>query len=268
MRKAFWPLVVVLSCLAYSAEAAGIQLFNHGPNLTGAIWYPCEAKPKDVELGDRGVGVDYGLIGVKDCPVTGAKLPLIVISHGYVGWFGGHHDTAAALADAGFVVAAINHPGDNANDSSRKDDLSSFFSRPADMIRLLDFVLHEWKDSAVVDPTRIGLFGFSKGGYTGLALIGAAPDFGRYAQGCTDASKFCEQLRSYDIPAVAQDARIRAAVIAYPIPAFFTQSQSGRDQDSVAVLASGGRNWDYRSARHGAGRSCAAGKARNSQRAS
>jgi len=224
VRKAFWSLVVMLSCLARSAEAAGIQVFNHGPNLSGAIWYPCEAKPKDVELGDLGVGVDYGLMGVKDCPVTGAKRPLVIVSHGYVGWFGGHHDTAAALADAGFVVAAINHPGDNAKDSSKKDDLSSFLSRPTDMVRLLDFMLHDWKDRAAVDPARIGLFGFSKGAYTGLALIGAAPDFARFTRGCTDASKFCEQLRSDDIPAVAQDARIRAAVIADPIPGIFTQS--------------------------------------------
>lgn len=224
LRKVFRSLVVALLCSASSADAAGIQLFNHGPNLTGAIWYPCEAKPKDVELGDLGVGVDYGLIGVTDCPVTGAKLPLVIVSHGYVGWFGGHHDTAAALADAGFVVAAINHPGDSAKDSSKKDDLSSFVLRPTDMVRLLDFMLQDWKDRAVVDPAKIGLFGFSKGGYTGLALIGAAPDFGRYARGCTDASKFCEQLRSGEIPALAQDARIRAAVIADPIPGFFMQS--------------------------------------------
>ena len=32
---------------------------------------------------------------------------LIVMSHGRRGWFGGHHDTAAALADAGFVVTAL-----------------------------------------------------------------------------------------------------------------------------------------------------------------
>lgn len=224
MRKAVWRLVVVLLCSASSADAAGIQLFNHGANLSGAIWYPCEAKPKDIELGDRGVGFDYGLVGVKDCPVTGAKLPLVIISHGYVGWFGGHHDTAAALADAGFVVAAINHPGDNAKESSKKDDLSSYLERPADMVRLLDFVLYDWKDRAAVDPAKIGLFGFSKGGYAVLALIGAAPDFRRYARGCPDGVKICDQIRGGGIPALAQDARIRAAVIADPIPVFFTQS--------------------------------------------
>ncbi|MBR1086003.1 prolyl oligopeptidase family serine peptidase [Bradyrhizobium manausense] len=223
MRTVFWLLVAFLLCSVSSAEAAGIQLFNHGPNLSGAIWYPCQAQPRDVELGDLGMGVDYGLVGVKDCPVIGTKLPLIIFSHGYRGWFGGHHDSATALADAGFVVAAINHSGDNGNDTSRSDELSSFLSRPADLVRLLDFVLKDWKDKAVVDSSKIGLFGFSKGGYTGLALIGVAPDFARVARGCTDTSKFCEQLRSGNIPVPTQDARIRAAVIAEPPSGFFTK---------------------------------------------
>jgi predicted dienelactone hydrolase len=220
----FLFLVALIFCPASPADAAGIQLFNHGPMLSGAIWYPCQAEPKDVQLGELGVGVDYGLVGVKDCPITGAKLPLVIVSHGYIGWFGGHHDTAATLADAGFVVAAIDHPGDSAKDSSKSDDLSSFLSRPGDMVRLLDFLLQDWKHRAVIDPARIGLFGFSKGGYTGLALIGAAPDFARSARGCTDGSKYCDQLQSGNIGVPAQDTRVRAAVIVDPIPGFFTPS--------------------------------------------
>jgi predicted dienelactone hydrolase len=223
LHKKFWACAVILCCWGSPVQAAGIQLFNRGPDLSGAIWYPCAGEPKHVQLGDLAVGVDYGLQGVNDCPVAGAKLPLVVFSHGYKGWFGGHHDTAVALADAGFVVAAINHPGDNGKDTSRSDDLSSWVSRPADMVRLIDFVLNDWNDKAVVDPARIGLFGFSKGGYTGLALIGAAPDFARVARGCTDSSKFCEQIRSGEPRNVATDARIRAAVIIDPPTGFFTK---------------------------------------------
>ena len=116
LRKAFWASIVILCCLASSADAAGIQLFNHGPNSVGRDLVSMPGRAETCDLGDLAVGVDYGLVGVKDCPVTGAKLPLVVFSHGTIGWFGGHHDTAAALADAGFVVAAINHPGDNAKD--------------------------------------------------------------------------------------------------------------------------------------------------------
>ena len=36
------------------------------------------------------------------------SLPLVVMSHGTGGSFLGHFDTAMALADAGFVVVAMN----------------------------------------------------------------------------------------------------------------------------------------------------------------
>ena len=223
MRRTFWSYVI-LCCLVIPANAAGIHLLDSDPSLSGAIWYPCAEEPKDVPLGGLTVGPEATLIGVKDCPVAGAKLPLIVFSHGRGGWFGGHHDTAEALADAGFVVAAINHPGDNGNDSSRRDSLSVLASRPVDMIRLLDFMLHDWKDKAVIDPARIGLFGFSKGGYTGLVLIGVTPDFRRIAELCQEKTGACEQLHNGEAaPNPPHDARIEAAVIVDPASGAFTR---------------------------------------------
>ena len=34
-----------------------------------------------MQLGDLQVGVDYGLVGVNDCPLAGGKLPLVIFSH-------------------------------------------------------------------------------------------------------------------------------------------------------------------------------------------
>jgi predicted dienelactone hydrolase len=220
--------VLVPCCLAARADAAGIQLLNSDPALRGAIWYPCAGEPTHVALGNLGVDADFGLTGVKDCPVTGARLPLVVFSHGHGGWFGQHHDTVEALADAGFVVAAINHPGDSFGDTSRGDDLSIFASRPADIVRLLDFVLHDWKDRAVIDPARIGFFGFSIGGYTGLVLIGAEPDFSRLAEVCQSKAGACAQLHNGETPPhPPQDARIKAAVIVDPATGVITRDHVG-----------------------------------------
>jgi predicted dienelactone hydrolase len=213
----YFAYALVLCCLASGAEAAGMQLLDSDPSLAGAIWYPCAGEPKHVALGDLAVAEDFGLMGVKDCPVTGAKLPLVIVSHGRGGWFGGHHDTTEALADAGFVVAAINHPGDNGNDSSQRDKMSVWASRPVDIVRLLDFMLRDWKDKAVIDPARVGLFGFSLGGYTALVLVGAHADFRRLALFCkeTDKTENCERARSGDVPPSPQpNPRIRAAVLA------------------------------------------------------
>jgi predicted dienelactone hydrolase len=188
LRGILWAFAVTLCCLGSPAEAAGIQLLESDPALSGAIWYPCAAEPTHVALGSLSVGADFDLKGVEDCPATGAKLPLVIFSHGR---FGANHDTAEALADAGFVVAAINHPGDTFSDSSRRDTLSVWGSRPVDIMRLLDFVLNDWKDRAIIDLAKVGFFGFSIGGSTGLALMGAKPDFGRVASLCKETTGAC-----------------------------------------------------------------------------
>jgi predicted dienelactone hydrolase len=92
------------------------------------------------------------------------------------------------------------------------------------MVRLLDFVLNDWKDRASIDRTRIGFFGFSFGGYTGLVLAGAKPDYGRLAHFCTDKTGPCAQLHNGETaPDPPHDPRIRAAVIADPPSTVFTQ---------------------------------------------
>ena len=150
----------------------------------------------------------------------GAHLPLIVMSHGYHGWYGSLHDVAETLADAGFVVATINHPADSGPDMSHADELSALIERPEDIKRLIDFMLDGWPDHAKLDPNRIGFLGFSRGGYTGLVLIGGYPDWHRLDALCPQQSPlpYCAQGRSNQLPAEppVHDTRIRAAVIADP----------------------------------------------------
>ena len=219
LQKTFGAVALALLCVTSPVRAAGIQLLDSDPKLRGAIWTPCAAEPASVPLGSLGIPGLESLPGVKDCPIKGQKLPLVVISHGRGGWFAQHHDLHEALADAGFIVAAINHPGDSVDDRSQSESLSNWASRPTDIVRLLEFVLNDWKDKHAIDPDRIGFFGFSKGGYTGLVLAGADPDMHRVAQYCTEANPFCEQVRSGDAPkGWAHDARIKAAVLADTAP--------------------------------------------------
>jgi predicted dienelactone hydrolase len=254
MRTAIWVYAIILCCLSASAQAAGIQLLNSDPGLMGAIWYPCASEPKEVPLGELAVGPADRLMGVKDCPVTGTKLPLVIFSHGRGGFFGANRDTAEALADAGFIVAAINHPGDNGNDSSKRNTLSVLASRPVDMIRLLNFMLHDWKDKAIVDPARIGFFGFSNGGYTGLVLIGVVPDFRRVAEFCKEKTGDCEQLHNGEAaPNPPHDVRIKAAVIVDPASGAFTA-------DNLAAIKIPLQYW--RSERGGPGVGDGSGNAR------
>jgi predicted dienelactone hydrolase len=169
MRPLRPVLAAIIWLTAAAAGAAGFGFIEvpadpEGPAMRGAVWSPCAIPPQDVVVGRM------TLPGVKDCPIAGDKLPLVVISHGRGGDFIGHHDTAETLADAGFIVAAISHPGDTVSDMSRSGDLSVTIERPTDIKRLIDFLVGTSPAGSKIDPERIGFFGFSRGGYTGLVF--------------------------------------------------------------------------------------------------
>lgn len=216
-------LAMALCSPAMPSFAAGFRFIEvpadaGGSAMTGALWYPCAEQPGTMRFGP------YVLPVTKDCPLSGERRPLIVVSHGRAGTFMGHHDTAEALADAGFIVAAINHPGDTASDKSRATELSVYVSRPADIKRLIDYMVGASPAAAFIDPSRIGFFGFSRGGYTGLAVIGANADWANATGYCGDSpARGCQQIRGKEFPGpIPHDKRIKAAVVADPLAVFFT----------------------------------------------
>ena len=218
--RLFAMLVVVVAWLASpKVEAAGFRFIDipadeSGPALTGGVWSPCGEPAREIRLHLATV------VAAKNCPVAGERLPLIVMSHGSGGWFGAHRDTAAALADAGFVVAAIDHPGDNAADLSHTDTLSILIDRPADVRRLTDFMLDAWPEAAKLDRARIGLFGFSRGAYTGLVIAGGRLDILGIASLCSEGGidGMCAEIETGEFPSrrPTGDPRISSVVLADP----------------------------------------------------
>ena len=101
--------------------------------------------------------------------------------------------------------------------------------RPTDIRRLLGHMLGASTAAPKIDPERIGFFGFSRGGYTGLVLIGANPDWAKVSELRQQSSlHVCEQIRRKEFPAqpLAHDPRIRAAVVADPLGGFFFTAES------------------------------------------
>ena len=210
---------------ALPASAAGLSFIKvplaDASPMAGAVWYPCATLPGEVPIGGG-----LTLPGVKDCPIAGDHLPLIVVSHGFGGNFASHHDTAEALADAGFIVAAITHPADKVRgqDPSGGEAIAALTSRPEDIMHLIDFMLGPWPQAAKVDPHRIGFFGFSRGGFTGLALVGGKLDTkAAIAAACPPnaATKACADFRASgaDAPPITlvNEPRVKAAVLADPL---------------------------------------------------
>jgi predicted dienelactone hydrolase len=213
--------IVIISA---PAVAAGLKLLNvppaeGGPAITLAVWYPSADKPSPVTF------APFTMPAAKDAILEGHGLPLVVISHGRGGSFVMHHDTAEHLADAGFVVAALNHPGDTTLDKSLFYDLSVYIQRPLDIKRVIDYMIGVSPFAPAIDPNRIGIYGFSRGGYTALVVIGANPDFALGLPLCEGRKdKICDQIRAHQYPngPLLHDRRIKAAVLADPLSSFFT----------------------------------------------
>ncbi len=217
MNPAKLWLVILALLAAPDARAAGFRTFEipaegGKPAISGAMWYPCAEPSGKIEL--KGITID----GAKDCPIKGSRLPLVVFSHGNLGAFYDHYDTAQALADAGFVVAAITHRGDNLPTLADAADPSVMFERPHAITRLIDFMLTESPAALVIDADRIGFFGFSAGASTGLMLAGAVPDWSAMLCRFSPSPLACKDTLQNDfrLQRHPPEARIKAAVLADP----------------------------------------------------
>jgi predicted dienelactone hydrolase len=233
LRHAWAILFFILVALFpfATARAAGIRDLvipadKNGPKIPAELWTPCAAPAAEIAVDSETWPV--AIHAVKDCPITQKKLPLILISHGLFGDRFSHHDTAEFLADAGFAVVSLNHTEDSVlsyNDKS-VSDISPFLTRPIDIKRVMDWLLLQPPTGLDIDKNRVGFFGFSRGGYTGLVLAGAVPDFHHPQFPCLEKIALCREMSDNDIPAhpPGYEPRIKAFVLADPLSFFADKS--------------------------------------------
>ncbi|MGH8397686.1 MAG: alpha/beta hydrolase family protein [Gammaproteobacteria bacterium] len=176
-------LLIPIAALAQTAAGVGFKTITihdpvNGGSMPGYVFYP-SAQAKGVTWrGPYELDASAGTL-----PVPGAK-PLVVISHGQGGSDLGHHDLATYLASHGFIVATLEHPKDNFHDSSGVGHLTVLAGRAIQVSATINMLLHDpyWRN--LISADRIGVAGFSMGGYTSLLLVGAVPHFDRLIAYC------------------------------------------------------------------------------------
>ncbi len=152
------------------------------------IWYPAQTASAASPVryshtinarGSRPVTlVTPGIATSGACPRAG-RFPLVLMSHGFRGWSEAMSYLGENLASKGYVVAAIDHGDPSQNDPAA---LALAFGnvlvqRAADQRAVLQSLLKPSGGvAAMIDPRRIGLIGYSMGGYGALNTAGAAYD--------------------------------------------------------------------------------------------
>ncbi|HEY5970358.1 MAG TPA: hypothetical protein VIT22_00035 [Pseudoxanthomonas sp.] len=213
-------LAALLLCGLASAQAAiGLQKLPASSQLPVpfALWYPTS---------QSGNGALPG------AAIEAGAHPLIVLSHGSGGSEFGHADLAEALAARGYVVAAPRHLGDSYDEPGGRGTDVQLIGRPWHIKQLLDLLLNDARFAPHIAAGRIGMAGFSAGGYTTLAMLGARYDLALHRAHCAAEwdwelcpawrlSRFRMTRPGWQLP---RETRIRAAVAMAPVSVFFDRA--------------------------------------------
>ncbi len=171
--------------------------------LTAIVWYPSEdsAAEKEQYIGPPDAPLFYAGRAAKEGTLAPAfsKFPLIALSHGtggsalQVAWLGTY------LASRGYIVVAVNHPGNNAVTGYTTEGFIEGWERANDISTAINNLLADPRFGSKIDPDRIGAAGFSYGGYTMMELAGARTDLNRLLGWCEEQKGACNPPEMPDL---------------------------------------------------------------------
>jgi predicted dienelactone hydrolase len=198
----------------------------------------------------------------------------VVVSHGTGGAPFVHTALAQALVDEGYTVAMPLHRGDNWRDHASAGSFDSLKRRPQEVSRAIDAVAREPRLARHLALDQVGVYGFSAGGFTALALAGGRWSPQRFVQHCeahlAEDWHFCtgvitalagddgwldglkrwvarhEIHRRFDGDAAVYghtDARVAAVVAAAPAAAPFDPESLARPARPLGLVTLGEDRW-------------------------
>jgi len=125
-------------------------------------------------------------------------------------------------------------------DQSYTGNQKNLTDRPRQASVVLSYMLTTWTQHDRLDPARVGMFGFSLGGFTTLVEIGGIPDLSRTRELCTKRPTapeclFIKQRNGDQLslvtlsPTWTHDQRVKAAVLAAPAVSYLFGPGSLKD---------------------------------------
>ncbi|MEX3691977.1 alpha/beta hydrolase family protein [Paraburkholderia sp. BR14263] len=186
-----WIVTVVLAIVCTCSALADPATFNAGVirlTVVGdaapfdtVVFYPTHEREVSWQAGPFTVEATLNAP-----PALDSRFPVVLISHGRGGGPLSHRELATALARAGFIAVLPTHVGDASGFPRAPSQAQILIDRPRQAEAALNAVLGDPRFSASADVNRIGMIGYSAGGYTALILAGAKPDFAYASAYCAN----------------------------------------------------------------------------------
>ena len=189
----------------HSVGSKKIRITDNIDNIDFDTWllYPCIRKSQSINIGP------YRINACADAKIAKGKFALVIISHGGGGSLLLYRITAQYLAQKGYVVAMLEHYGNNRNDNSLEGKNKNLTLRTRHISDVIDTLLCHPELMKSINPLQIFMIGHSIGGGTALAISGAQP-----------WSKCREKIE------VSTENRIKALVLFAPATAWFQHPDS------------------------------------------
>lgn len=146
----------------------------------------------------------YSMNVSPNAEIIGGQFPLVIISHGNGGSHLLYRTISTYLAKNGYIVAMLEHYGNNRNNNQLENTTENLILRPKHVRLTIDELLLEHRFGKSIKTEKIAVIGHSMGGYTALALAGGIP--------------WTKEGQKIDAPS---DERIKAIVLLAPGTGWF-----------------------------------------------
>ena len=151
--------------------------------LSGYAFYPGRPGVSALRVGENAVRV--GVDVFPNARLAEGAFPLVVLSHGLMGHALNQAWLAVGLAERGYLVATVHHPGTSA---FNRDPVErrALFERPRDISRTITAMFEHPLYGERILKRRVAVVGHSLGGYDVAALAGARLDLDAHITYCRD----------------------------------------------------------------------------------
>ncbi|HNY12679.1 MAG TPA: alpha/beta hydrolase [Candidatus Wallbacteria bacterium] len=182
-----------------------------GISFNVMVQYPSNTPSLPTRIGPYTMDVSVNAEIIDGC------FPLVVISHGSGGSHLLYRTVSSFLARNGYIVAMVEHFGNNRNNNELENACENLILRPRHISLTIGNLFSDGFFGGHILKDKTSVIGHSMGGYTALALSGGIP-----------------RTREGEVIKTIADRRIKAIVLLAPAAGWFFK---GLDGVKIPILA-------------------------------